>query len=327
MTTDSNDYKQIIYVPAFPADFPHGQRPDSEIDLRELRRVIWNGKWFIAGFTLGCTLIAVFITLFVLPVTYKSEAVLIPTETPRGSAFAGLAANLQIPIGLGGEKSDSIMAFLNSRNLKERLLVKYDLLPHYYKTLVDDPKDRPSVVLALQRGVLKNIHGVSQDKKTKLITISWVDENPAFASLMIERIASELLHFLDHEYETDAKREREFVEQQLAKITAELEHWEHQVPAPDLPLAKIQRERLAAQTVYTELRKRLELVKIDESKELIRFKVLDAPFVPEKKFKPKRALITASTLMVAGIISILILLGNHAIRSRRGDKKNQKVCF
>jgi uncharacterized protein involved in exopolysaccharide biosynthesis len=327
--SESNESKQIIYVPAFPADFPHGQQQDDEIDLLELWKVIWNGKWFIAGFTLAATLIAVYVTLFVLPVTYKSEAVFIPTETQSGGALAGLAASLPIPIGLsGGEKADSMMAFLNSRNLKERLLSKYELLPRLNKNswdaekgewLVDDPKDQPTIVLALQKEALKSIYQVSQDRKTNLITITWVDEEPAFASLMLERIVSELLYYLDNEYETDAKREREFVAHQLGKATVELEYWEKQVPAPNLPLAKIQRERLAAQTVYTELRKQLELAKISEAKELIRFKVLDAPFVPEKKFKPKRGLICALTLFVSGFLSVFLVLGHHAV----GNKKRE----
>jgi uncharacterized protein involved in exopolysaccharide biosynthesis len=328
--SESNESKQIIYVPAFPADFPRGQQQDDEIDLLELWKVIWNGKWFIAGFTLVSTLIAIYVTLFVLPVTYKSEAVFIPTET-QSSGLAGLAASLPIPIGLsGGEKADSMMAFLNSRNLKERLLIKYNLLPRLYKNswdaekgewLVDDPKDKPTTVLAIQKEALKSIYQVSQDRKTNLITITWVDEDPAFASIMLERIVTELLYYLDNEYETDAKREREFVTHQVAKATAELEYWEKQVPAPNLQLAKIQRERMAAQAVYTELRKQLELAKISEAKELIRFKVLDAPFVPEKKFKPKRGLICALTLFVSGFLSVFLVFGHHAVTNRKKEEE------
>jgi uncharacterized protein involved in exopolysaccharide biosynthesis len=303
-----------------------------EIDLFAYGKLLWRGRLFIAAFTIVCTLAAVFLAFFVLPVTYKSEAVLMPTETQGGGMLAGLMASLPIPIGLPmGEKADSIMAFLNSRILKERLLVKYDLLPRLYKKLwneekmdwlVDDAEDKPTVVLALQEEALRDISQVSQDKKTNLITISWVDEDPAFAASMLERVISELRHYLDHEYETDAKREREFVEQQLAQATAELERWEQRLPAPSLPLAKIQRERLAAQTVYAELRKQLALARISEAKELIRFKVLDPPLVPVKKFKPKRALICAMALIGSGIVAAFLVIVNHAIELRRAEMKN-----
>jgi uncharacterized protein involved in exopolysaccharide biosynthesis len=328
MPTDSNDHKQIIYVPSFSNLQP--PQPDDEIDLFELWKVIWSGKWFIAGFTLACTMIAVFITLFVLPVTYKSEAVLIPTETPGGGALAGLAASLPIPVSLpgGGGKSDSIAAFLKSRNLQERLLTKYDLLPRLYpdiwdeerkEWLVENEEDKPTVIKVIQSEALKSIYQVSQDKMTNLISLAWVDQDPAFAALMLAHIVKELQHYLDNEYETDAKREREFVEQQLAKATKELEHWEQQVPAKDLPLARIQRERVASQTVYTELRKQVELARINEAKELIRFKVLDSPYVPEQRFKPKRAMICALTLVASGMLAVFLVLGYHIVRNRKEE--------
>jgi uncharacterized protein involved in exopolysaccharide biosynthesis len=323
--SDNQESKQIIYVPAFSGLQP--PPTDDEIDLLELWKVIWQGKWFIAGFTLACTLVAVLVTLFVLPVTYRSEAVLIPTETPGGGALAGLAASLPIPISLpGGGKSDSIAAFLKSRNLQERLLTKYDLLPRLYPDLwdeekkgwlVENEKDKPTVIKVIQSEALKSVYQVKQDKNTNLISLAWVEQDPAFAALMLARIIKELQYYLDNEYETDAKREREFVEQQLAKATKELEHWEQQVPAKDLPLARIQREHMAAQAVYTELRKQVELARINEAKELIRFKVLDSPYVPEQRFKPKRAMICALTLVASGMLAVFIVFGQHMVRSRK----------
>jgi uncharacterized protein involved in exopolysaccharide biosynthesis len=325
-TSEPNDQKQIIYVPAFPPGFSKEQG-DDEIDLLELWKVIWNGKWFIAGFTLACTLIAVYVTLFVMPIIYKSEAVLMPTETQGGGGLAGLAASLPIPISLpgGGGKADNIAAFLNSRNLQERLLTKYDLLPRFYPDIWDGDKnewivekeeDKPTVIKTIQEGILKSIYKVNQEKLTNLITLSWEDQDPAFAALMLDRIIAELQHYLDHEYDTDAKRERQFVEQQLANATRDLENWEQKVPSLNMPLTRIQRERLAAQTVYTELRKQVELARISEAKELIRFKVLDAPYVPEQRFKPKRTLICAITLVASGMLSVCMVFGFNATKNR-----------
>jgi uncharacterized protein involved in exopolysaccharide biosynthesis len=318
------DEKEIIYVPA-----PYTQMiEDDEIDLLELWNVIWQGKWFIIGFTIFCTLIAVFITLYVLPVTYKSEAVLMPTASQSGaSKLAGLVGNLPLPFDLpGSSKNNNIVMFLQSRNLQQRLIEKYNLLPILYKKIWDDknkkwrvkkPEDAPTVVKAIQSKAISSVYQVSQDKKTGLITISWESEEPEFAALMLQRVIDELQYYLDHEYESDAKREREFVEKQLAKATKELEYWERQVPTKNLTLSKITRERLAAQTVYTELRKQLELAKIAEAKELISFKVLDPPFVPENKYKPKRTLICAVTLVTSGFLAIFLVFFIRFIKSAR----------
>lgn len=302
--------KEIVYVPV-----PQMEQED-EIDLLELWNVIWKGKWFVMGFTLLCTLVAVYVTLYVLPVTYKSDVVLQPTETNSQSGLSALAANLPISLPVdAGNKNLNIVSFLESRTIKQRLIEKYNLLPKFYsdiwdkknqKWMIDDPENKPTVLKGIQ-DKFKKIYKISEDKKTDLITISWVDQDTEFTKIMLERTVKELRYFLENEYESDAKREREFVEDQLTKAEKELEYWEKQVPSDKLTLSKIQRERLASQTVYTELRKQLELAKISEVKEIISFKILDYPFVPERKFKPKRAIICVLTLIISGIFSILLL--------------------
>ncbi len=324
-----NDSKEMAYVQSHPGMMP---QEEDEIDLLELWNVIWNAKFFIAGFSLVATVLAVVITLYILPVTYKSDMVLQPTQSNSGGGMSGLAAlagNLSFPISMPGNgKSSQILTFLNSRNLQERLIKKYNLLARFYANQWDsekktwksnDPKKQPSVVKALQGQILRSAYAVNQDKKTSLINVSWVDQDPAFAHQMLQRIITELNHYLNNEFEFDAKRERQFVEKQLTKATKELEHWERQVPSQQLTLATILREQMATQSVYTELRKQLELSKITEAKELVRFKVLDPPFTPERKFEPKRTKICALTLVTSGFLAIFIVFLRNAIKGRRTE--------
>lgn len=313
--------KEIIYVPAYPEMMAP---EESGVDLRQVWQVIWDTKWFVGGFTLAATLVAVFVTFFVLPVTYLSEAVLLPaaSESSGMGNLAGLADSLPLPISLpGGGKSNQIMNFLESRNLAQRLIEKYDLLPRLYAGLWDAkkqawitvaPKRQPTVIKALQENIFKDSYSVSQDKKTNLISVSWEDEDPAFAALMVRRLLSELTDYLNNEYESDAQREREFIERQLGKATQEVEHWEKQIPREALTMATIQRERLATLAVYTELRKQVELARIAEAKELVRFKVLDPPLVPEGRYKPNRLRICNVTLATSFLLAIFIAMLKRA---------------
>lgn len=307
---------------------------EDEIDFSRLWQMLWRGRRFIALFTLIPTLLAILNTIFIMPVTYKSEAVLMPTEQQGGGPgnLASLAGNLPFPISLpGGGKSDQILTFLQSRNLQQRLIEKYTLLPRWHegiwdarqnKWLISEAERKALLVRALQRGVFKGVYTVKQDK-TDLITIEWVDANPVFAAEMLKRVIAELSHYLNNEYESDAMRERQFVEKQLAQSAKGLEHWERQIPTAKLTLTEIQRERLAAQTVYAELRKQLELSKISEAKEMIRFKILDPPFIPEQKFKPNRLQICAFTLLASTILSMLIIFSYHAIMRRKEEDTPQ----
>ena len=61
---------------------------------------------------------------------------------------------------------------------------------------------------------MKKIYQVSQDKTTSLITVYWVDEDPKFAASMLNHVVDKLNYYLENEYESDAKREREFVADQ-----------------------------------------------------------------------------------------------------------------
>ena len=330
------DYKEprVVYLaePGFDAD-------EEEVDLYRLWLVVWQGKWLILGTTLLFTLAAAAISFFYLPVLYKSEAVLVPAGSQESGLgnLGSLVQNLPFPVGLPreGGKAEKIMTFLQSRTLKERLIRKYDLLPVLYKDLWDerakawktsDPEEVPTVTRAIQEERLDDIYWAHRDKKNDLITISWISEDPRFAALMLKRVINELQYYLDHDYESDAKRERIFVERQLAKAEKELEYWDNQVPTSTLTLAKITRERLAAQTVYTELRKQLELAKIAEAKGLISFKVLDPPFTPEKKYKPKRVLICVLTMLASGFMAVFLVFFLRYVRSVRASGVQGDSC-
>ena len=296
---------------------------EDEIDLIELFKVLIRRWKFLLGFPLLCTLVAVYITLYKLPVIYKSNAVITPSEESASglsSKLGALSGMLPIDIPTSGSKAN-LENFLNSRTLKERLIEKYDLLPRLYKDAWDaetgiwkmeDPDQIPTVIKALQGNAL-GCFQVAKDTKTGLLTISWSDEDPAFAKQMLDRVIAELQYYLDNEYESDAKREREFVEDQLKKATTELEYWERQVPSKKLTLDKIARERLAATTVYTELRKQLEIAKITEAKEITSFRVLDKPFVPVRRDSPKRTKICALTLVTSGFLAVFLIFAHNAV--------------
>ena len=324
MTETPENPEKIVYVPMAPG--MESCQDDDEIDLLELWDILWSGKWFVVAFTLACTLVAVYMTLFVMPVIYKSDAVILPNKSESGaSRLSGLVGSLPIPISLpgGGGGVSKVDSFLNSRTLQTRLIEKYDLLPRYYpEAWADDEAEKPTLVKALQSGLIKDILKVNNDDETGLITISWSDQSPEFAAQMVERVIAELRFFLENEYETDAARERRFVESQLAQTTQSLEYWENQVPSGEMTLAKIQRERLAAQTVYTELRKQLELAKITEAKEVISFKILDPPLIPEQRSSPARSKICLLTIIASGMFSVFLVFGYRFVVN---VKKNRKI--
>ncbi len=78
---------------------PNSQVADDEIDLRELFKALWQGKWIIIVTTLLFSVAAVFYALS-LPNVYKSEVTLAPVAEDAG---------LKIPGQLGGYNPEIIV--------------------------------------------------------------------------------------------------------------------------------------------------------------------------------------------------------------------------
>jgi len=315
----------VVYVPS--SSF----QQDDEIDFMAIWKTLWRWKWFIGGITLLCSLIAVYITLYQLPVLYRSEAVIQPTLSSegKGSLLASLSQFsqfLSIPRLSNGDKSQLIVNYLNSRSLKTWMIKKFDLLPRFYPDLWDSekkewlpkkPEDIPTVVKAIQTKKTEEFYSAKNDEKVGLITLTFIDSDPVFAARVLNKITEELTRYLDHDYITDAKRNRIFVEKQVERAKKEIEYWERQKPDAEHTASEIIREQQAALAAYTELRTQYEIARVEEAGELIAFKVLDEPFVPERKFKPKRAMICALTFLVALFLTILAAFFFEFVRNMR----------
>ena len=113
----------------------HRAVDDGEIDLRELFKAIWKGKWIIIATTLIFAVASVLYALS-LPNTYKADALLAPAESSSGGGLSkmagqlgGLAALAGVNLG-GGETSQTELAVqvMKSRQFVDAFINKHDLL-------------------------------------------------------------------------------------------------------------------------------------------------------------------------------------------------------
>ena len=289
---------------------------EEEIDLLELVKTVWTWKWFIGGLSFACTLLAVFVTLFIMQVMFTSNAVIQITGGAKSSVLNSMVSQY---LGMGnsrdGNKTQTIVNYLNSSSLKKWIIKEYSLLQRWYpdiwdaekkQWIVDKPEAVPTIVKAIQRETLKKAYLVSIDDQNSLITISYIDEDPKFAKTVTLGIIKELERYLAEDDLTDAKRNRIFVEKQLAKAFKELEYWERQIPDKSKTYSVIKRELETTTEIYTELRKQYELAKIEEDKEVVAFKVLDKPYVPELKSSPRRGMVCIMTMFVGACFGLFL---------------------
>ncbi|AUI85119.1 LPS O-antigen length regulator [Vibrio azureus] len=305
---------------------PHAQQPaDDEIDLRELFKALWKGKWIIlittAIFAIGSVLYALS-----LPNIYKADALLAPAESSNGGGLSqmagqlgGLAAMAGINLG-GGEssKTDLAVQVLKSRQFIDAFITKHDLLVPLMaakdwdlannQLIIDEELYNPESDKWLReakglRGAEpsaqeafeefnKDVLLINQDKESGLFTLSVKHYSPYIAQQWVNWLIEDI---------NKVMRERTIAEtsQNLAYLNTQLEK---------TAVADMQ------STFYKLIEEQTKSLMLAEVQEEFIFKVVDPAVVPELKEGPKRALICILGTLVGGMLAIVIVLAHFVFR-------------
>ncbi|ELB2734423.1 TPA: Wzz/FepE/Etk N-terminal domain-containing protein [Vibrio alginolyticus] len=304
--------------------YPH-QSTDDEIDLRELFKALWKGKWIIIVttfiFAIGSVLYATS-----LPDVYKADALLAPAENSNGGGLSkmagqlgGLAALAGVNIG-GAEASQAELAVqvMKSRQFVQAFINKHDLLVPLMaakdwdavsnKVVLDDslynsvddkwlrePNGLRGAAPSAQEAssiFRQDIFGVNQDKETGLYTIFVKHYSPYIAQQWVNWLIEDI---------NQVMRERTITEvsQNLAYLNTQLEK---------TAVADMQ------STFYKLIEEQTKSLMLAEVQEEFVFKVVDPAVVPELKDGPKRALICILGTLLGVILSIAIVLMNLTLR-------------
>ena len=309
---------------------PHGH-PPSRADAELLRFLILARakRRFLLAVVLGSGLATLLACLLVIPASYLSRAALLPVEgsSERNLLSPSLAEKLPITLDIVERREDrTIMAFLRSRTLGERLLADPELLRELYDTPWDrllaglGLTDEPSAALAIQEDRLEGVFRVRRKTGEPVIELTWESRDPDFGARMLGRAIDELRRFLDHEYESDATRQRRFIEGQAARAAEELAAWEGRAPDDSLSLPRIQREIMAAGALHAELTSKLAMARIAEAREVVTFKVLDKPFRPVKKHWPRTGWLTLGAMALGLVAGLLWVVASQAWAASRDER-------
>ena len=91
------------------------------------------------------------------------------------------------------------------------------------------------------------------------------------------------------------------------------------VPEAGLEYVRAMREVKYQEAIFVLVAKQLEAAKMDEAKESAEIQVLDKAIPPERKSKPKRALIVILTVVAAGMLAVLWAFVSEGIVRAKGD--------
>lgn len=282
-------------------------------------RIIKKRRKFISIFVSAVVVLTVMMSLFLTDI-YEARTIIMPV-TPNETGGGISSSFMQQVGGMTGiavpesASSAEIVTLLKSIGLREAIITKHNLLP----VLFPDEWDKkaktwrinegftldPSLIARKLRPVDKKIPGhdgnvpaiwdglreldktvaVISNTKEKTITISVESYDPVVAAQIAGYFLSALNEYMSGEAKRVAMINRKYLEEQLLQ-TAD-------------PYIK--------QKLYNMIAQQLETSMMAEVKENFAFKILDRPKVPDKKIKPKRALMVMLSLVASLLLSVFLV--------------------
>jgi uncharacterized protein involved in exopolysaccharide biosynthesis len=308
------------------------QSYDDEIDLGEVFRVLWAGKWLIGGITFASAVIAIIVAL-IMPDIYRAEALLAPNDQEKAgglsalaSQYGGLAslAGISLPAG-STDKTALGLEVLKSRKFIAEFIERHDILvplmaaddwdaksgelkidPDLYDTAVEKwvrnvsppQKTIPSAQEAYE--VFTDALSFRQNKESGLITVSIEHYSPTIAKQWVDWLVDDLNTTIMQQDVREAEQAIEYLNLQIENTS----------------LTELQNVFFR---MIEEQTKTVMLAKV--SNEYL-FKTLDPAIAPELKAKPKRSLIVILATILGGVLGIVIQQIRSSISSDRIKTEN-----
>ncbi len=183
-------------------------------------RLLWDHRGFLARVLLW-SLVASLLVAFLIPKRFQATTQLMPPDSQAGGTSALLAAATRGGAGLAGIAGDLLGAknsgalfvgILGSRTVQDRLIEQFDLRRVYSDSKMEDA-----------RNSLGKHTGISEDRKSGIITITVTDHNPQRAAALAGAYVKELDRLVAEVSTSAARRERIFLDERLLAVKQDLD--------------------------------------------------------------------------------------------------------
>ena len=304
----------------------HPNHSDDEIDLRELFYVLLEGKWIIVSLTAFASIFGVIYSLS-LPNIYESKAMLVPVKSSSGigaalGSYSGLAGLAGISLPSGGDEGNSAKAMQKIKSLSfyenniltnihlpdlmafkswnsETNTVSYNenIYDTSSNTWIVDDSDPMQKIPSAQKSfkVFNSKLELILDNKTGFVTLSIKHQSPLLAKQWVELVVNEVNSFYRQKDKLESEKAVSYLNQQISMTS----------------LSEI--KEVLAQLLQEETKK-LTLI---EANQYYVFDYIDPPAVMEKKSEPNRASICILTALLAGILSVFLVIIRHYVFSKK----------
>ena len=209
-----------LLTQASDIDSPGDDEVGEALSIKATRflRLCWAKRGIVFGILAIGILISI-VSALLQPNLYTSTTTLMPpNNTSPYSSIMNLLTSSSPAASFGGEEfgmnssGELYVSILDSRNVLDSLIARFDLLHHYRAHLMADAR--------------KSLEGrtkVTQDRKSGIISISVTDVNPVLASSIAQGYVIELNRVVTDNSTSSARRERIFLEGRVKDVKQELD--------------------------------------------------------------------------------------------------------
>jgi capsular polysaccharide biosynthesis protein len=331
-----------------------------DLDIFSLWAILRLKKIFIIKRTSAISVLFLVYSLIATPF-YESKISLYPAGTlaETGSAFNNGLQGIAESFGLGGISSGqtfNVPDIINSQRLKKAVVMNqwenekfseqttlikyweldkikwYSIKPIITKLIPFFSDDRDPEKSQLFKGMeqLGDLITVAESG-TGLIEVSVLMEEPQLAADIANYISDFVKDFVSYEQGKEAKRNLEFIKNQLINSKDDLEYSEKELtqfkekfsytnPSLDEIRGRLKRNIESNLQVYITLRQQYELAKIEEARDLLMVTILDEAEAPVLKKKPQRKLIVIGGIITGFFLSTLWAFFTSVIKLTNKNK-------
>ena len=283
---------------------------DNGINLLELWKVIWQGRKVIFVSTFIAAVLSIIISLL-LPNYYKAEVLLVPVTSDDKSnglssalgSLGGLASLAGISVG-SGTNSEESLSVLTSKKFIGEFIKDIGLMPILFaddwdeekkRWIEDDLENQPSFWDAYRKLIDDRILTTSVDSNTGLVTVTVEWKDPVLAANWVNVLVVRLNNYLRAQAIDRSTRNLKYLNEELLKSSIGDFH----------------------KTLYQLIADEQKSAMLANTQKDFAFRVIDQAIVPDKKSKPKRALIVILSILLVGIISVFFILIKESILVRK----------
>ena len=283
---------------------------EDAIDLGVYFAILRKQWWKICGASLAVGIVTLLV-MFLFPDIYQATAVLTPAvDEKRPNPALGILASFGFDVG-NPTKVEDLETLFKSNDLTARVFRKYNLWPIVLPDRFDPATGKLNPcwsdrLIGREKGPraptdwdairsAKDRLEVFVNKKTGTISISFESPSAQGSADVVKYYLDEGKSRLQEEAFDRATKNKKFIEEQIGKT-----------------IDALTRDRL-----YSLYGQEVEREMMGRNREQFGFRVVDAPRVPDRKYKPHRAL----GVMMFAFLSFFAGCVYFIIHGRAGGKK------